>query len=466
MNKLVRNELYKIFHKKGIYILLIITCGLALLSAVLSSVLDDSLMNSMVIPVARQSLEVYDVNKPDEAAAYVELKLEVDKYDLMAEIGFKSTSPEYYYLQNVVAESMRKFYNEKYIKKDEVAAEEAQKELDAKIETLKHFDWKQYVNERIEEVKANEALSENVKKEVLRSLQYRLDHNLPYKYSQASNDLDSYAQALLQYETMEKDESRYFNRDALLQKREIESEVEIGKYKLDNNLIKDYGDSGTAQDAVLSVFGNASIFLLVCILMIAGTIVAEEFNKGTIKQLLTRPYCRSKILVSKIIATFITIVAYVLVYAIFLTLVTGITTGSFGSLLDPVLYYNFNSHSVVALNTVLACLLSFAGILPQIIILTLFTILISTLTGNTSVSVILGFILTFMSELFLGFVSKVKILSLWPTFNWDLNVFFFGGIHRIEAFTFTKAIIVDIVTVIVLTVVSLIVFKRKDIKNQ
>ena len=30
--------------------------------------------------------------------------------------------------------------------------------------------------------------------------------------------------------------------------------------------------------------------------MIAGTIVSEEFNKGTIKLLLVRPYSRNKIL--------------------------------------------------------------------------------------------------------------------------------------------------------------------------
>ena len=59
--------------------------------------------------------------------------------------------------------------------------------------------------------------------------------------------------------------------------------------------------------------------------MIAAAIVSEEFNKGTIKQLLVRPYSRTKILTSKIIVALIYIISLVFVVGLidYLALLTG-----------------------------------------------------------------------------------------------------------------------------------------------
>ncbi|MCR4580997.1 MAG: ABC transporter permease [Bacilli bacterium] len=467
MNKLVKNELYKIFHKKGIYILFIVFASIYLLSGILTKISTNGVMDNLVISVARENLDVYDKDNPEQAAAYVELKIEVDKYDLVSELNPNYTSPEYYYIMNEMTPYYREAYTDKYVKKDEEAAAISQKKLNEAIEKARHYDWKELVNKNIEETKANELLSESTKNEILRVLQYRLDNNIPYTYKGGSQDLEEYVGQLAEYELMSKDDNAYITYEAKLQKRNVESKMAILKYKIDNKLITDMDDtSGTAQQSFINIFGNVSIFLIVCILMIAGSILSDEFNKGTIKQLLTRPYCRSKIFISKFIASFITTVGFVIACAVVACLLTGIFTGTFGTLADPVLFYNFNTQSVVSLNTITASLLSFAAILPEILILILFAMLISATICNTTVAVVLGFVLSFSAELFVMFINKVKLLSYFPVFNWDLTPYLFGGLNDIQALTFTKAIIVDVVTVIVLFVASLIIFKKKDVKNQ
>ena len=468
MNKLVKNELYKIFHKKGIYILFLVFAFLFLLSGVLNKFLNNGVLDSMVMSIARDSLDTYDKDNPEQAAAYVELKVEVDKYDLIKELGTTdSNSPEYYYITNDMSTFYREAYTDKYVKKDEEAALISQKKLDEEIEFVKHFDWKKKINQQLAELEENEELSADTKKEMRRVLQYRLDNNLPYSYIPVSQELEMYIESLRRYETMSKDESTYVTRQALLDKREIEASINVTRYKLDNGLIKNVDTSqGTAQDSFIAMFSNVSLFVIVCILMIAGSILSDEFNKGTIKQLLTRPYSRTKILVSKFIASFVTTIAFIVVCAVFSCLLTGILTGTFGSLAEPIVHYSFNSHEIVTMNTLTESLLCFAGILPQLLILTLFALLISAAIGNTTVSVVLGFVLSFSGGIFQALLTKVKILSFFPIFNWDLNVYFFGGLNPIQSLTFTKAICVDIVTVIGLFILSLIVFKRKDIKNQ
>jgi ABC-type transport system involved in multi-copper enzyme maturation permease subunit len=166
------------------------------------------------------------------------------------------------------------------------------------------------------------------------------------------------------------------------------------------------------------------------------------------------------------IASFITILAFMVFNAIFNAVVASVAYGTFNTLFDPVLYYNFNTQTVIELNTLTASLLSLAGILPEIIILLLFAVLVSILTGNTAVSIILGFVLAFSETLFGGLVSKVKLLTFFPIFNWNLTTYFFGGMNYIKNMSFGKSLIVDIVTIIGLLIACIIVFKKKDIKNQ
>ena len=467
--KLIGNELYKIFHKKLIYILAIVATVLFLLVAIANKTLVNMDLNTMLIDSYNPIIDQLNPEKSEDAQQYVILKPVADVIEINKEKKFKTTSPEYYYLMNDIQTTYGDYYTAKYIEKDETKTNELDAKIKTMIASLDNFDWKKQIQDEIDEIKqANEGLgiTTDEQKETIRILEYRLNNNIPKASSEASIYLDNYLSGYVTYNQYEKDDSKIADRSMLYQKKEAERTYNIGKYKIDNNMIKDNYVSDSAQEAFINVFGSVSIFVIVAILMISGQIVAEEYSKGTIKQLLVRPFSRTKIIVSKMIASIVTVFVFVIFLAIINSFITGLFNNSFGTLFSPVIEYNFTTKSIVTSNVLFESLLHFAAILPEILMLILFTVLMSALTGNTALSVVLGFVLYFVPNLFTTFISKVKVLSYLPFINWDLTEFLYGGISYNRYLTLPKSIIVDIVTIIGLIVATIIVFKKKEVKNQ
>ena len=55
-------------------------------------------------------------------------------------------------------------------------------------------------------------------------------------------------------------------------------------------MVLEHRTESNARGMLVNFFSHYEIFIVIIIVMIAGTIVSEEFNKGTIKLLLVRPY--------------------------------------------------------------------------------------------------------------------------------------------------------------------------------
>ena len=472
MIKLIWNELYKIFHKKTIYILALVFLVLTVGFIWLEQALSGNTVDDMVMSIYEQQIASYDVNDPDQAASYVLLKSAIDINKISKEKQIDYYSPEGYYLYNNISEMLDAQLNAKYIEKNEEKANELQKQYEEAVASLDNYDWRKAIEGELEATKvalnAEEVTEEqkNTLNETIKVLQYRLDNNIPKTYKLGSTDLDDYLGAYVTYQEMNKNEDLIVDRNKLFQKRTVESTVEEGKYKLEHKLFEDRKDGSTVQYGFTNAFQSLSIFVTVCILMVAGSIISEEYNKGTIKQLLTRPYTRTKIYTSKLIATFLTVVIFVLFCAVVQTLACGILTNSFGTLIDPIVHYSFSSHSIVLTNTITEALLDFAAILPAILILITFTLLISIITGQTATSVVLGFVLYFIPNLFSALLDRVQLLSFLPIFNWDLSTYLFGGVSPYKYLTLGKAIVVDVITVVAFVAAAIILFKKKDIKNQ
>ena len=82
--------------------------------------------------------------------------------------------------------------------------------------------------------------------------------------------------------------------------------MEINKYILESEI--DVNKRDSLKGMLQNFYNEFGIFIIVIIVMIAGTIVSEEFNKGTIKLLLVKPYSRKKILLSKFFASIIILI--------------------------------------------------------------------------------------------------------------------------------------------------------------
>ena len=221
---------------------------------------------------------------------------------------------------------------------------------------------------------------------------------------------------------------------------------------------------GNVAESILGVFKGGTMTILF-LLLIAGGIVAEEYNKGTIKQLLLKPYTRTKILTSKILAVLVTFTLFMFVYALMTGLINGIIFGEFKSIFEPVLVYDFNKEAVVEINLFIRCCQLFLAVLPMFLILLGVSIMVSVITTNTSVALIVPLIITIISPIISAF-AKGKIFAFIPTMCWNLMDFLDGGLPLFEHSKLPISLAVDGITIFILFAIAYAVFKRKDIKNQ
>ena len=183
--------------------------------------------------------------------------------------------------------------------------------------------------------------------------------------------------------------------------------------------------------------------------MIAGGIASQEFSKGTIKQLLVRPYSRTKILLSK----YITSISCIFI-ACFITFVFQLILGTifFGteSLTTPIISYSNINDKITVMNIFVYSFKSFLGLLPTFLLLT--TLSFAGFIGSDVVT-----------ELLAGF-KKWWIKYIY-CFNWNFTPYIFNNKTDIKGVSLGFSIIVCLVYLAILLIPSFIVFKNRDIKN-
>lgn len=475
MIKLIKNELYKIFHKKGYFILLVIAIGCSLAGAVIN-VIDE---NNRFL--SEQSLEGKKIAvKNTESGVeidpfYAENKFIVESYKLYSEHPESKdyNSPEYYFINEKLLLSSMDYYQNKTSGADKDVLEEYKKELDKDMELINHFDWKKQIQDDINNAKTNITMctedDKNCKvyeEEVIRILQYRLDHNIPYSYNDASTLLFNYLDVYQEYIKSETDESKIKSHTKLYEKRNREARIKKTKYMVENQILDNKYRENDVRENFISGFKSINIFVILCILLVAGATVSDEFNKGTIKQLLVRPYNRSKILVSKFISVIIATLIFTVIYNIIDTILFGIVDGSIELFFDNIYQYSFSTGKVFAINPVVQALYSLVLSMPEIILLALLTITVSVLFTNNAVSIIIGLLAYISPSIISLMMRKVPILSFIPTLNWNWNDYIFGAISESEYLVYSKAIYVSIASAVILILLSIILFNHKDIKNQ
>lgn len=250
----------------------------------------------------------------------------------------------------------------------------------------------------------------------------------------------------------------------MLEKHETEKRYKIAEYKLENGLLEEENKEQLIY-AIADVFSYADTIIILALLIVCGSIVSDEFNKGTIKQLLVKPFTRSQILLSKIIASAIAILLFSLLYYSVDIICLSIAYGNYTALFSNALNYNFNTQQVVEMNLALYCLLKFIIIMPMYIIIFAFVLFIGVLTTSTIGAISSGFGLFFFSELINAFLPD-KILSFLPTFCWNMSSYLSLGMSSNPYGSLVKSVIVCVITLILLIVSTFIIFKNKDIKNQ
>ena len=483
MNKLIKNELTKIFKKKNIYITLLVVLAFVVLTNCIYKFFFTSsnyAYSDNYIQYTKEELAKLDPNKTSDIKMYIELKTEVDVYDMMNKYEKGA------WQRDIVSTTLSTYLSEKntYLygeNKDENKAKETENKINEMLERLDKDDWRYFANTELEEAQNSLKELENKKKEtedkqeleeIKSSIEsakideevakYRIDKDIKY-----GNDYRN--TALQKYQSASKSISSITNVDQLeySEKTKYNENVEtkeISKYIIENN--QDIEKVNDTRGILKDIFSEYGLFIIVMIIMIAGTIVSEEFNKGTIKLLLIKPYSRNKILLSKFITMLIMIV-FSIVAVIAMELIVGGIIFGYESLSVPVLEYNFNTQTLEQINIFTYLGIEILSQLPMLILLGTLAFAFSAIFTNSALAIIIS-LLGYMSANMINMLViqyKVSFMKFFVTMNWDLSEYLFGGLPSMQGMTLGFSVVMCILYFVVMIIPTFVLFNKKNIKN-
>ena len=472
--KLVKNELYKILHKRSTKIFLVIAIMFVILINVIYRYSDDLLIFSTTYyedyDMALNYVSDYENNSIGDKELYNYYKSFIDTYDLAN--NFDSNSWQYQKYMEDYWSLLQDYYR---VQDEGLDTTNLFNELEELKTNIENDNWEYFVqkdinniNENIEYIKNtlnDPSLNNNEKlnyekelfvlEEQVKLNEYRLEKGIEYGndyLNNAINAINSSLYGMAEYKYSNDTDST----------ETVKSYYE-NWYILDEEV--DTNNGQTLRSVFINFFNEYSFLILIFSIMIAGGIVSDEFNKGTIKSLLIVPHKRSKILLAKYISVLIMLLFIIGIFIVSELLIGGILMG-FGSLSIPVVVYNITDSCLEVLNIFGYLILQILANLPQIILLVTLAFACSVIVNSTAFSIVIPFCGIIASELINGFalVYDIKILNYFVTTNWDFTVYLFGG-TSIYGNSLIHAIIVCLVYLLIMLVVTFIVFKRKDIKN-
>ena len=289
------------------------------------------------------------------------------------------------------------------------------------INRFENNDWKSFVHDEIKKNIENEKYIETLK--------YRLDNNISYGYNYLNAALDNYA-----------------NNDDL---NGINKYIMDTKYNI--NKVNDL------RGILINFFNEYGIIIVIVFLIIFGGIITEEYNKGTIKQLLILPTTRTKILFSKYI-TMILSLLLICIFTFLLQLLVGSIIFGTCSLKIPVLLVN-NKMQIYSIYKYL--FITILSKIPILILLPVIIIFMNVTVNNVIITVLFTFILYTSSKILLAY-STMQIIKIFVNVHWDLSIYLTQQLSSMEVKT---SIYLLIIYLLLLGTLSIKRFNNIDIKN-
>lgn len=492
MINLVKNELSKIFSKKSTYVMFAIMLLFVIFTNVIyKTQLDENgnfkitSYNSNLLKRTKKELEELDTSDTSNKNYELLLRKNLMEYELYEKYG--EYSWQAYFINSDLHNLISQLVNKKYeTEKDEELLKELESEYNLYIDKFENDDWKYFVNKEIEEV--NKELEElnnsekigelneefiKYKKTVndakLEVLNYRIENNVSYAHSYLNTAIDEYLDKFILIKSSDIDyiieQNELLPKDGILYEYYNNlSTMYVNKYILDNKI--DANKINDTRGILINLFTEYELLIIFIIIMFSAVIVANEFNKGTIKQLLLSPYTRTQILLSKYITCIIMILFTIFITILMQVLVGGIIFG-LSSLSVPVVVYNFNNRMIETYNVFHYLLILISAKMPMILIIVTLVLLVETLTLNSVISIVMGIILylatPFISQIALS--SNIEFINFLVFLHWDFTQYLFGMISKNPYVTINISIIICILCFVLSFIPSYIIFNKKDIKN-
>lgn len=482
MVNLIGNEIKKIFSKMAIKVIIIIAVLLMILQVVMVKYYNEII--NYTYSYIDQDIEFYEnelknINLVQNREYYIDTKSQLDLLKLQKEyqnqdkwklICIQSNAYEYVYNINRVEYGIE-------VNKQEL--ETAKKEYDEYIKILENNDWRVYVKGLLDKANGELEISKQElesapklqKKQIeisvalkeleVEVLNLRLNKNIPYDNSYMDKALEEYFNGM---SYVIQNEGSKENPELM---NELKSRATIAKYSIDTeqDLYNTKNASALYENYITSI---GILILTLTVIVVSASIVSEEFNKGTIKQLLIRPYRRTKIWLAKYLTTIIVTIIVMLIISFLAALIFGIFMGFGDYGVYNIGVYDYNTASAYSMNVFAYVGIIFISKLPYLIMMGTIAIFISTILNNTAMAVaipLLGTITVDIINFLLSNYEKFRFLKYFITPNWDWSIYNFGKPSTLEFLNFRFSVLVYGIWLIGLIGLAIYRFKKEDIKN-
>lgn len=490
MTNLIKNELYKVFKRKSIYILLAIMLCIITLNTFLTKKysIEDPVSTSTdqkyELQELKRTIDSYDKNSPGEEEEYYNALSNIELYELTDK--YKEPWKKILIRENL-RDIIHSMNNAKYIEKDIEAYNEYKKEYDKFLKELDSNSWKYFVNKEIktatdeiaslekerEKAKNKELYNSRIKEEKnkLEKLKLRLEKDIPYDNNYLNTALEDYKQAPQTYkefkESIIKNTSEFNIKEEYQIKRQYIEYMKNNannKYIIDNKV--DINSPKTTRNLLINTLSDNFLFIMIIVAAVAGSIVSTEFDKGTIKLLLIRPYSRNKILLSKYIVSMFMIIFAILSAFIMQLIIGGIFFG-FSSLNIPVVIYNFVQNKVMHINLFKYIFDNVLAVLPEFILLATLAFAISTITNVSTLGVGLPIVGVGAADIInlIAINRNIIPLKYFVTLNWNFTNYLYGGVNSFPTLSIPFSILICAIYFLIMIITAFIVFNKRNIKN-
>ncbi len=475
MINLIKNELKKISKKKVLYIMFIVTLVFMILINILQKKFQNSFDSYSEEQVSFYKEQLENVTEESNPDFYADCKSIVDASELVNKYGLDS------WQRYIIESKLQSMMKEMIRTKSGAEYDELKKQYDQIVENLEKGNWQTFANEELEKIESelatvgNSEIERDNLEDAKQVVQWRIEKDIPYGKSVLNSYLETwYESRVLVRQFNEKNNPSH--NDKMENQKNIAT-AEICKYAIENRIntkISNQGNSSlkysmqtNAKTELLNVFDGYELFIIITIVIIAGTMISEEFNKGTIKLLLVRPYSRIKILCAKFFTCLIILIVTLMTVAIMQTVIGGIIYG-FDSYGAKTVIYSFNTNALSTINMFGYMVLLALAKLPKLVLLMTLAFSLSTIFTNSPIAIAIPLLGTMVESIInqLAYTyDKAKFLIYFVTPNWDFSQYLFGCLPNMKSLTLQFSISVCIVYFVVLIGLSLINFKKKNIKN-
>ena len=487
MIKLINIELKKIFKHKSIYVVLLIIFLFCLLNNILYKVdydndgfykyEDESNINSEIDDLKKE-LNNYNLDNENDINMYITIKTKL--YVAQGRREYDKNTWQYIKYNDYLYQDLYNINYYTYVYKDDNLLKSNTDKYNDKLNKFKSNNWEYFVNIEKDNLeskitsldnKLNNTKDKQVKEELeeesrllnneLVIINYRLNNNINYgnsylneallEYKENLDSINNYANKNLTYK-----EKIYYN--------DILSSLNINKYIIENKI--NVNKQNNLNYQLRSIADDYEVFIIIIVLIVTSVLISEEFNKGTIKLLLIKPFKRSKILFSKYITGVILIFLTITFIILCQILIGGILFG-LDSLKLPVVVYDYNLSHIRTFNIFIYMLIRVLAKLPMfIMILTISVtlgILINSTIGTFSITILLYTFSEVINNIIVTY--NIKLMQYFITMNWSFKDYLFGGLSNFRYITLKKSILIYLIYVIILLGVMAVSFRKKNIKN-